>query len=92
MPQGLGKILSPNLLRKSFWKDVNAERSGVGQPPCNAAYFDVDPPVQAELFHGVGLVRLDGLDADRQPGRDLLVAVARGNQLQDLRLPRADRR
>ena len=53
-------------------------------------FHDVDAAGQTELSHGVGLVRLDGLDAERQARGDFLVAVAGRNQPQDLRLPLAD--
>ena len=52
--------------------------SGIFQPALQDRVFDdVDAAGQPELSHGVGLVGLDGLDAERQPGGDFLVAVAR---------------
>src|SRR6185295_12062991 len=48
---------------------------------------DVDPPGQIELSHRVGLVRLDGLDAERQLRRDFLVAVLRRDQAKHRCLP-----
>ena len=36
----------------------------------------LNSPVEVKLAHGVGLVRLDGLDAQGEAGGDLLVAVA----------------
>src|SRR5215211_3656126 len=51
---------------------------------------DVDAAVHVELAHGVGLVRLDRLDAQVEVGGYLLVAVAEGDEAEHLRLSVAE--
>src|SRR2546423_14550810 len=60
--------------------------------PHQCEAHDVNTTVQVELAHGVGAVRLNGLDADVEPGGDLFVAVAPGDQLQDFFFALADPR
>ena len=69
------------------------DRSGVLQPALQQRVpHDVDAAADAELVHRVGLVRLDGLDAQIQPRGDLLVGVTPGDQPDDFGLPRTQRR
>src|SRR5688572_30025764 len=66
--------------------------SGVVKPALQYSVLDdIDATLQIELTHGVRLVRLDRLDADRHLRRDLLVAVSRRNQPQHQRLALAQR-
>jgi hypothetical protein len=46
---------------------------------------EFDPSAQAKLSHGIGLVDLDGLDADLQLARDVFVAMTLSHQTQHLR-------
>src|SRR5262249_41960420 len=57
----------------------------------NRVLDQLGPAAQVELVHDVGLVSLDRLDAQEQAGRDLLVAVPVGDELQDLALADAQR-
>src|SRR6266487_4778636 len=71
---------------------IPSRGSGVLEPALqNGVFDDVDPSTQPQLAHGIGFVGFDGLDAQRQPAGDLLVAVARGDEPQDLRLALAER-
>ena len=57
------------------------------QPPdMEGILQELNPPPEAKLAHGVGLVNLDSFDAEVQPIRYLLVAMAPGNKAQHLTL------
>src|SRR5205814_4991102 len=51
---------------------------------------DPGPALQAELLHGAGLVRLDGLDAHVELGGDLLVGQPAGDPAEHLGLALAE--
>ena len=65
---------SPPEPNESFFDSRLQELSGVRDP---------------KLFHHIRSVRLDGFDADLQASADLAVLQAAGNEVQDLRLARA---
>ena len=59
------------------WKNP----SGFAQPALqDGKSHELYPARHAELAHAIGLVRVDGLDADAELGRHLSIGVALGEQ------------
>lgn len=66
--------------------DPTLAGSGFDQPTADCVAGELHSVVHVELLEDVRAMALDGLDADHQRVGDLLVAVALGDQLDDLLL------